>query len=325
MKRREFIALVGGAAAAWPTVGRAQQSARMPTIGFLSTSTPASWSKWTPAFVQRLRELGWIEGSNIVIEYRWAEGIDERYVEMAGELVRLKVDIIVTSGGALLAAKQATSVIPIVFAAATDPVGSGLVASLARPGGNITGISAQGPDLSGKRLELLREIVPGLRRIAIMANVGYAAIGQLMQEIQTAARKLGIDVVTLDVRRADEITSAFELIKGRAEALYIPADPLVNSNRVRIAALAQGIRLPTMFDLREYVASGGLVSYGPSFSDLFRRAADYADKILRGAKPGEIPVEQPIKFEMAINLKIAKALGIEIPPKLLFTADEVIE
>ena len=244
---------------------------------------------------------------------------------MANELVRLKVDIIVTSGGALLAAKQATSTIPIVFAVAADPVGSGLVTSLARPGGNITGLSAQGPDLSGKRLELLREIVPGLRRMAVMANVGYAATGQQMDELRIAARKLDLDAITLDVRSADDIEPSLESVKGRAEALYVPADPLVNSNRVRISTLALGMRLPTMFDLREYVASGGLMSYGPSFPDLFRRAAEYVDKILRGADPSSIPIEQPTKFEMVFNLKTSKALGLEIPSRLLFTADEVIE
>jgi putative ABC transport system substrate-binding protein len=240
---------LGGAAAGLPCVARAQQGTKPPIIGFLSTSTSASWSQWTPAFVQRLRELGWIEGRTVAIEYRWGEGKSERYAEMADELVRLKVDVIVTSGGALLAAKQATSVIPIVFAVATDPVGSGLVASLARPGGNVTGLSAQGSDLSGKRLELLRAIVPGLRRMAIIANAG-AATGQQMQEIQSAVTKLDLEVITFDVRDAGDIASAFASIRGRAEALYVPADPLVNSNRAEICALALGMRLPTMFDLR---------------------------------------------------------------------------
>ena len=210
--RRQFISLLGGAAAAWPMAAWGQQAGKLPTIGFLSTSTSTAWSQWTPAFVQRLRELGWIDGRNVAIEYRWAEGKDERYAEMASELVRLKVDVIVTSGGALLAAKQATSVIPIVFATASDPVGSGLVTSLARPGGNITGLSAQGADLSGKRLELLRELVAGLRTLAIVFNAGYAAAGQVMHETETVARKLDLDIITLDVRRAEDIAPALESV-----------------------------------------------------------------------------------------------------------------
>jgi ABC-type uncharacterized transport system substrate-binding protein len=324
MRRREFIALIGGATA-WPLAARAQQPAKLPTIGFLGTATPSAWNQWTPAFVQRLRELGWIEGRTVAIEYRWAEGRDERYTEIAAELVRLKVDVIVTGGGALLVAKQATSVIPIVFALAADPVGSRFVASLARPGGNITGLSVQATDLAGKRLEFLREVIPGLRRLAILANVGYPAAELEMDEVQAAARTLGLEVATLEIRRADDIAPAFEALKGLAEALYVPADPLVNTNRIRINTLALGARLPTMFGFREYVEAGGLMSYGPNIPHLFRRAADYVDKILRGAKPGDLPVEQPTKFDLIINLTTAKALGIEIPATLLARADEVIE
>ena len=325
MRRREVITLLGGAAVALPLAARAQQPRRLPTIGFLGTATSSAWSQWTPAFSQRLRELGWIEGHTVAIEYRWAEGRDERYAEIVAELVRLRVDVIVTGGAALPAAKQATSVIPIVFAVAGDPVGSGAVASLARPGGNITGLSTQAPDLGGKRLELLREVVSGLRRLAIMANVGYPSALLEMGEVRAAARTLGIEITTLEIWRADEIASAFEALRGRAEALYVVADPLVNSNRVRINTLAQGARMPTMYGFREYVEAGGLVSYGPNIPDLFRRTADYVDKIMRGAKPADLPVEQPIKFDLTINLTTAKALGLDVPSTLLARADEVIE
>ena len=317
---------LGGAAAAWPLAARAQQPGKLPTIGFLGASTPSAESQWIAAFVQRLRELGWIEGRTVAIEYRWAEGRSERFAEIAAEFVRLKVDVIVTSGTpAVLAAKQATSVIPIVFATAGDPVGTGLVASLARPGGNVTGLSIQSTDLAGKRLELLREVVPGLRRLAIMANVGNPVAVLEMGEVQAAARTLGLEVATFEIRRAEDIAPAFEALKGRADALYVCTDPLVNTNRIRINTLALGARLPTMHGFREYVEAGGLMSYGPNFPDLFRRAADYVDKILRGAKPGDIPVEQPTKFDLVINLTTAKALGLTVPPTLLARADEVIE
>lgn len=325
MRRRKFITLLGSAAAAWPLVARAQQAAKLPTIGFLGASTPPAMSPWTAAFVQRLRELGWIEGRTVAIEYRWAEGRSERYAEIAAELVRLKVDVIVTAGGAVVAVKQATSVIPIVFAVVNDPVGSGLVASLARPGGNVTGLSLQSSDLAGKRLELLREVVPGLRRLAIMANAGYPAAELEMGEVQATARTLGLDVVTFEIRRAEDIAPAFEAFTGRAEALYVVSDPLVGTHRIRNNTLALGARLPTMHGNREHVEAGGLMSYGPNFPDLYRRAADYLDKILRGAKPADLPVEQPTKFDLVINLKTAKALGLGISPTLLARADEVIE
>jgi len=317
--------LLGGATAAWPLAARAQQPAKLPTIGFLGGTTPATWSLFVAAFVQRLRELGWIEGRTIAIEYRWAEGRGERFAEIAAEFVRLNVDVIVTVGGAVLAAKQATSLIPIVFAAAADPVGSGLVASLARPGGNVTGLSSQFTDLAGKRLELLREMVPSLRRLAIMANAGYPAAVLEMAEVQATTRTLGLDVVTLELRRAEDIAPAFEALKGRAEALYVCAESLVTTNRVRINTLALAARLPTMHSIREYVEAGGLMSYGPNFPDLWRRAGDLVDKILRGAKPADIPVEQPTKFDLIINLTTAKALGLDVPPTLLARADEVIE
>jgi len=324
MRRRQFVILLGGAAA-WPLAARAQQPA-MPTIGFLGANTPAGMSQWTAAFVQRLRELGWIEGRNLAIEYRWSEGRDERLAEIAAEFVRLKVDVIVThSAEPVLAAKQATSVIPIVFGAAGDPVGNGLVASLARPGGNVTGLSVQFTDLAGKRLELLREVVPGLRRLAIMLDIGNSGAVLEMGEVQTAARTLGVERLTLEIRRAEDIVPAFETLKGRAEALYVCSDPLVFTNRIRINTLALAARLPTMHGLREYVEAGGLMSYGANFPDLFRRVADYVDKILRGTKPADLPVEQPTKFDLVVNLITAQALGLTMPPSLLARADEVIE
>jgi putative tryptophan/tyrosine transport system substrate-binding protein len=325
MRRRAFIAMLGGAAVAWPLAARAQQAAKLPTIGFLGATTPATWSLFVAAFVQRLRELGWIEGRTIAIEYRWAEGRGERFAEIATEFVRLKVDVIVTVGGAVLAAKQATSLIPIVFAVAADPVGGGLVASLVRPGGNVTGLSTQFTDLAGKRLELLREIVPSLRRLAIMANAGYPAAMLEMAEVQATARTLGLEIATLEILRAEDIAPAFEALKGRAEALYVVGESLVTTNRARINTLALAARLPTMHGLRESVEVGGLMSYGPNFPDLWRRAGDLVDKTLRGAKPADIPVEQPTKFDLIINITTAKALGLEIPPTLLARADEVIE
>jgi putative ABC transport system substrate-binding protein len=325
MRRRAFITLLGGAAAAWPLAARAQQPAKLPTIGYLGTAAASAWAPWTAAFVQRLHELGWIEGRTVAIQYRWAEGHTERFAEIAAEFVRLKVDVIVTGGNAAVAAKQASSVVPIVFALASDPVGDGLVATLARPGGNITGLSIQAPDLAGKRLALLREVVPGLRRLAIMVNVDFPAAVLEMGEIQAAAGTLGLDVGTFEIRRAEDIAPAFEALKGRAEALYVVGDALVIIHRVRINILALTARLPTMLATREYVEAGGLMSYGPSFTDLFRRTGDYVDKILRGAKPGELPVEQPTKFELAVNLTTARALGLTIPESFLLRANEVIE
>ena len=325
MKRREFITLLGGAAG-WPLVARAQQPGMLPTIGYLGSATPATQGQWVAAFVQRLRELGWIEGRTIAIEYRWAEGRTERAAEIAAELVQRKVDVIVTSGTAVVVATmQATSVIPIVFAAAGDPVGAGLVASLARPGGNVTGLSNQGPDLAGKRLELLREIVPGLGRLAILANVGNPLVVLDMREVQAMARTLGLEVITLEIRRGEDIAPAFEALNGYEEALYVVFDALVNTHRIRINTLALAARLPTMHGHREFVEAGGLMSYGPNLSNQFRRAADFVDKILRGAKPADLPVEQPTKFDLVINRTTAKALGLMVPDKLLALVDEVIE
>jgi len=261
----------------------------------------------------------------VAIEYRWAEGRNERFSEIAAEFARLKVDVIVTSGGAGIAAKQATSTIPIVFAIANDPVGIGLVESLARPGGNVTGLSLLAPDLAGKRLENLRQVLPAIRSVAILGNAGYRAAVIEMGELQEIAPKLGIEAVVSEVRRAADIAPAIEQLKGRVDALYVCADPLISTSHVLINDLALAARLPTMHAAKEYIEGRGLVSYGPHFPDLFRRAGDYVDKILRGAKPGDLPIEQPTKFELVINLKTARALGITVPPAVLAAADEVIE
>ncbi len=326
MRRRDFIRLLGGTAVAWPVAASAQQAAKLPTIGFLGPTTPSAQSQWVAAFLQRLRELGWIEGRTIVIAYRWAEGRAERFAEIATELVRLKVDVIVTYGTPqVIAAKQATSVIPIVFALAGDPVGAGLVANLARPGANVTGLSLQTSDTAAKRIELLREVVPSLHRLAILANVGNPAAPLEMSEVQAAARTLGLEVATFEIRRAEDIAPAIEALKGRADALYVAGDPLLNANRIGINTLAVGAKLPTIYIQREFVEAGGLISYGPNFPDLFRRAAGHVDKILRGAKPADIPVEQPTRFDLVINVTTAKALGLTISESLLARADEVIE
>jgi putative ABC transport system substrate-binding protein len=323
VNRRAFIAGLGSAAA-WPLTVHAQQANKLATIGYLGDDA-SSWSRWTARFVERLHELGWNEGQNIAIEYRWSDGHSERIAEIATEFVRRNVNVIVTYGGAVAGLKQATAAIPIVFAIAVDPVGSGIVASLSHPGGNVTGLSVAQSDIASKRLELLREIVPGLRRLATMFDGGYAAATRENIETQAAARIFGLDVVPHAIRRAEDIAPAFEAIKSEADALYVAVDALVNANREQIARSALSARLPTTFNESGCVEVGGLMSYGPNFSVQFRRAAEIVDKILRGAKPSDIPVEQPTKFELSINLKTAKALGIEVPQSLLARADEVIE
>jgi putative tryptophan/tyrosine transport system substrate-binding protein len=285
----------------------------------------AAWSAWTSAFVRRLGQLGWIDGRNLRIEYRWAEGREERYAEIAAEFVRLQVDVIVTVQSALVATKQATATIPIVFAIAPDPVGAGLVGSLAKPGGNITGLSMQATDIAAKRLELMREVLPDLRRLALMANVGYPASVLEIAEVRTAASKLGLELDLLEIRHAKDIVPAFAALKRGMQAMYVCGDAVVNANHARINTLALGARLATIYPDRAFLESGGLMSYGANNADLFRRAADYVDKILRGANPAHLPVEQPTKFELVFNLVAAKALGLEVPPTLLARADEVIE
>jgi putative tryptophan/tyrosine transport system substrate-binding protein len=322
MKRREFILALGGAVAS-PLAAGAQQTP--PMIGFLGPASASAMSAWTVAFVQRLRELGWTEGRTIRIEYRWGDGRAERLPEIAAEFVRLKVDVIVTTGTPVPVLKEATSTIPIVFTIANDPVAGGLVESLPRPGGNVTGLSQLAADLGGKRAELLREMIPDLRRLATLSNVGNAVTASEMIQVWEAARTLGLEVVNCEIRRSEDITPAIESLKGRADAIYVQTDPLMNTNRVRISTLALGTRLPTLGGIRDYVEAGGLMSYGPNFPDLFRRAAEYVDKILRGAKPGDLPVEQPTKFDFVVNLTTAKVLGLTVPEAFLVRADEVIE
>ena len=325
LARREFITLLSGATA-WPHVVRAQQGGRLPTIGFLGATTPAADGQQFAAFVERLRELGWIEGRNVAMEVRWAEGRSERFAEIATELVRLKVDVILThTSPPVLAAKQATSVIPIVFASAGDPVGVGIVTNLARPEGNVTGLSSQATDTVSKQLELLREMVPEIRRLAIIANVGSAFAVLERNEVQTTARRFDLEVVTFEIGRSQDIGPAFEALRGHADALYVIPDPITSGNRIGINILAAGARLPTMHTVRDFVEAGGLMSYGINWLDRFRRAGDYVDKILRGAKPGDIPVEQPTKFDLVVNLTTAKALGLTVPFSLLARADAVIE
>lgn len=323
MKRRKFIGLIGGAAA-WPVVARAQQSGKTPTIGFLGVNTTV-WGPWTAAFVERLRALGWIEGRTITIEYRWSEGRPEKYQDLAAEFARLKVDVIVTSAAAVPSVMRAAPTIPVVFTLALDPVGVGLVRSLARPGGNVTGNSVLATDLAGKRLELLCEAVPGLRRLAILADAGLPESVLEMNEVQGIARNLGIEVTRLEIHSAEDIVPTFELHKVQVDAFYVVIDELLNASRARIVNLALAARLPSIYGTADWARSGGLLSYGPNFPNLFARAAELTDKILRGTQPGDIPVEQPTKFELVINLNTAKTLGLTVPPTLLARADEVIE
>jgi ABC-type uncharacterized transport system substrate-binding protein len=324
MRRREFLTVLG-ATVAWPMVAQAQRRV-IPTIGLLGANTPSAQATYNEAFVQRLRELGWIEGTTVAIEVRWAEGRSQRYAEIAAEFVRLKVAVIVTSGTEpVVVAKQATSEIPIVFATAGDPVGTNLIASLAQPGSNVTGLSIQAADVAGKRLELLREVVPDLRQLAIMANVDNPGAVLEITQVQAAAQTLGLDVSILEIRRPEDIVPAFKALKAGVGALYVQAEPLTSSNAAQIVTLARAARLPTIHGNQGSVEAGGLMSYAPHFPDLWRRAADYVDKILRGARPGEIPVEQPTKFKLVFNLKTARALGLTVPPLLLTRADEVIE
>ena len=326
MKRREFLSAVASAAAGWPLATRAQRPAKLPTIGFLGANTAAVMSPWTAAFVRRLRELGWIEGRNVAIEYRWGGGRFDRSPEIMAEFVRLRVDVIVThSTPNVVAARQATSVIPIVFAAAGDPVANNLVASLARPGGNATGLSLQQIDLAGKRLELLRQVLPGLRRVAFLANAGNPASVLEVGEAQAAAATLGLEAIVPQIRRAEDIAPAFDTLRRSAQGLYVSADPLLLTHQIRISTLALEARLPTLVPFRSFVEAGGLMSYGPDFADLFRRAGDFVDKILRGAKPADLPVEQPTKFELVLSLKTANGLGLTIPQSLLLRAEQVIQ
>jgi len=323
LKRREIIALLGGAAG-WPLVARAQSASKLKTIGFLGADA-SGWSPWTAAFVQRLGQLGWIEGQTVKIEYRWSEGHRERDIEVAAEFVKQKVDIIVSHGAAVPALMKATSDIPIVFAIALDPVGMGLVPNLPRPGGNVTGLSRQSTDLGPKRLQFLREAAPKLRRLAIMVNPIFGSELE-MEEVRTAARAPGIEVVPLKIQRADDIAPAFAAIKDRVDALYVVTNALIGANRRHIITSALDARLPTMFSTRDLVQAGGLMSYGPNFADMFRRAAEFVDKIFHGTKAGDIAVEQPTTFEFVVNVTTAKALGLTPLPRIFYIyATELIE
>ena len=327
MRRREFITLLGGAAV-WPLAARAQQMGKVPRIGYLGSSSPSLEPHFVEAFRQKLRELGHIEGENIAIEYRWAEGQDGRLPDLAAELVRLQPNVIVTAGtpGAL-AAMQATKTIPIVMASSGDPVGAGLVASLARPGGHVTGFTIVGPQIEGKRLELLKEAVPELSRVAVLWNPSNPALVSYFDTIENAGRTLRISLDPVaEVRRADELDNAFFAIaSARPRALLVVADRFLLAHRKRIVEFAVAKRLPGMFPYREYVEAGGLMSYAPSNIELFRGAATYVDKILKGAKPGDLPVQEPTKLELIVNLKTSKAIGLTVPESFLLRADELIE
>ena len=328
MKRREFIAAVGAGLLAAPLVAGAQQAGRVHRIGYLTGGLSTDRPHLIEAFRQGLRELGWVEGQNIVIEYRYAEGRFDRLPDLAAELVRLKVDIIVAvATPASAAAKNATGTIPIVGISLGDPVGTGLIASLARPGGNITGVSySVGVETIGKGLELLNEIVPNVRWVAILSNPGNPLHAPAVRDLKVAARSLGEQLQLLDARGPTEFDGAFAaMAKERVGGLFVVADTMFNLHRARLVELAAKSRLPAAYGTRDAVESGGLMSYGPSLPDLFERGATYVDKILKGAKPADLPVEQPTKFELVINLKTAKALGLTIPPSLLARADEIVE
>jgi putative tryptophan/tyrosine transport system substrate-binding protein len=327
MRRRAFITLLGGAAVAWPLAARAQQPDKFARIGRLSPLSVAAETPMLAGLRQGLSELGWIEGRNLEFELRFADGNVDRLPQLADELVRANVDVIVTgSSPAASAAKNATSTIPIVMVTTGDPVQGGLIASLSRPGGNVTGVTALGQVLNVKRLELLKEAVPGVKRVAVLANPASPYTEPFLQESEAGARALGIDVRVLEAREPDDLVRTFEaIVHERAEALMVLADPMFISHRRRIVELASTYRLPSIFGERGSVQTGGLMFYGASLPDMYRRAATYVDKILKGAKPADLPVEQPTTFELVINLKTAKALGLELPWFLQQRADEVIE
>jgi putative ABC transport system substrate-binding protein len=323
MTRREFVQLLSANAATWPLVALAQQGT-LRHIGVLGADATV-WNAWTVAFVNRLRELGWIEGDTIDIEYRWAGASSNRVSDFTAEFLRQHVDVIVTYGSAAAVLKQATTTIPIVLAVAFDPVSAGLVTSLAQPAGNVTGISIQQPELIGKRLELLREVIPQLRRLAIMANANYAPPMLEAERVRATAHALDLEAARLEIWRSEEIARAFEAIRSKADALYVVSDALLAANRTLITTLALSARLPTILSYGDYVESGGLMSYGPNYANLFRQAADMVDKILHGTNPGDIPVEQPSKFELVINLATARAIGLTVPSTVLSRAGRVIE
>jgi putative ABC transport system substrate-binding protein len=311
VRRREFITLLGSAVVLCTPTARAQQHNR-PTIGFLAGDATV-WRPWTAAFVNRLGELGWLDGQTIQIDYGWWEGHADRAAEIAADYVRRKVDVIVANADAVPAVKKATATIPIVFVLSQDPVSSGLVSNLAHPTGNVTGLSIQSTDLAGKRFELLREIVPTLRRLAVMGNPSISQAAVEMDQVRALARTMDIEIQPLDIRRGDDIMPALESLNGRADAIYVVVDALIAVNRSRIVTFVLNVRLPTMFNNRVHVQAGGLMSYGPNFSDQYGRAAELVDKILHGTKPSDIPVEQPTKFELVINETTAQKIGLSIP------------
>jgi putative ABC transport system substrate-binding protein len=328
MERREFIKIasgfVGSFVGAWPLAAHAQQQGNQRLIGVLGADATV-WSPWTVALTARLRELGWSDGDTVAIEYRWAHGRSDRVSEIAAEFERRKVDVIVTYGSAATILKQTITTTPIVFAVAFDPVGGGLVQSLAHPAGNITGVSIQQPDVVGKRLKLLREAIPKLHRLGILADAGYAEPMLEADRVKSMAQASGLEAARIGVWRAEDIAPALASLTNKADALYVVSDALIAANRTRIVTLALSGRLPTIMSYDDYVNAGGLMSYGPDYPDLFRKAADMVDKILRGTKPGDIPVEHPTKFEVAVNVKTAAALGLTIPQAFLATVDEVLK
>jgi ABC-type uncharacterized transport system substrate-binding protein len=324
MRRRTFILVLGGAATAWPLGSRAQSPGKI--IAMLGAATAGAWAPMVASFEQHLRELGWIEGRTASVVYRWAEGDSSRYDGIAAELVQMNVDVIVTVGSAAAAVMRATRTIPIVLAAAVDPVVSGFVQSLSHPGGNVTGLSLQSSEIGSKRLEILREAIPNLRHLAVMANANYPGSARESAAVREAARKLGLTADALEIHRPEDIAPAIASVKGQAGALYVCTDSLVVANGVQINAAAHDAELATMWGAREWIRSeGGFISYGPNESGQFRQAADYVDKILRGANPADLPVAQPTKIDLAVNLKTARALGIAVPEMFLLRADEVIE
>ena len=329
LKRREFISLLGGAAAAWPLAAGAQQTTRARTIGFLlpGGSRTTVVRGQLEAFRQALKEYGWVEGQNISVEYRFAEGKEDALAEIAAELVRLRLDVIVAEGtAAIRAAKTVTQTIPIVMATSTDPVGNGLVASLHRPGGNVTGPSLQTAELAGKRLQLLTEIVPGLGRAVVLSNPLNPSIAAVVEQTKAAAQSLGVEIHVVEVPGPDQFESAFAAVtRARAGALIVLPDPMLYGQHPRIVTFATASHLPVIFPEKEVVRAGGLIAYGPSIPASFRRAARYVDKILRGAKPADLPVEQPTTFELTVNLQTARAIGVTIPTSILVGAGEVIE
>jgi putative tryptophan/tyrosine transport system substrate-binding protein len=327
MRRRDFLAMLGGAAAGWPLAARAQQAGKVWRIGVLETISPELNAANFNALRTGLRNLGYIEGQNLTFEYRFADGRAERFPQLVNELVRARVDVIVTRGTpAVLAAKDATATIPVVMAASGEPLASGVITELARPAGNVTGLSAFTNELIPKRIELLSMVVNGVARIAFLQNMSNPVAGSQWEELKNATRSLRIEPLLLDVRKSEDIVHAFDAVEAqRVNAVAVGNDSVTHASRRQIVELAARHRLPAIYATREFVDEGGLMAYSVNYSDLYRRAATYVDKIFKGAKPGDLPVEQPTKFDLMINVRTAKALGLEIPDKLVALADEVIE